>query len=142
MAAPRGSFSRPFSFSEPTRTSKEPVLSVGGRAIARASAEGGGKITLTDEDGNNALFTVSDRSEVEITAWRPRRASPALYRVRTVKSGKEGWVSATNLERIAPPPPPKRPVAAAPPAAPVAKRAASPAPKRPSKPNKKTARTR
>jgi hypothetical protein len=99
MAAPRGSFSRPFPRVEPSHGPQEPVLAVGWRVILRRSSDGKDQVPLSDEDGITTLATVKAGSEVEITAWRPRRGNPALYRVRTANGSKEGWVSATGLER-------------------------------------------
>jgi hypothetical protein len=74
---------------------------------------------------------VKPGAEVEITAWRPRRSGPALYRVRTRTGGKEGWTTASSLERLPPPPTPARPAAPAP----------SPAGKRPAAKTTKRTRT-
>jgi hypothetical protein len=133
MAAPRGSFSRPFTRVEPTRVPKEPVLAVGWDVLVRAAGGSSDRVSLTDEDGVTALATVKPGVEVEITAWRPRRAGPALYRVRTKDGRKEGWVSATHLEHRPKPPVPKpvRSVTSVP--GPGAKRVAAKTPKRPQK---------
>src|SRR5262245_20187541 len=104
MAAPRGSFSPPFTRIEPSRGTKEAVLPVGWHAVLRPPAAGVDRVTLTAEDGTTALATVKAGVEVEITAWRPRRAGPALYRVRTRTGGKEGWAVASSLERLPPSP--------------------------------------
>jgi hypothetical protein len=79
------------------------------------------------------LATVKPGVEVEITAWRPRRAGPALYRVRTKDGGKEGWVSATHLEHRPKPPPPRTVRPAPPVPSPGVKRVTAKAPKRPRK---------
>jgi len=87
-------------------------------------------VTLTAEDGTTALATVKAGIQVEITAWRPRRSGPALYRVRTKSGGKEGWAPASSLERL--PPSPSSPSRSlAPVASPAVKRAATKTPKRP-----------
>ena len=129
MAAPRGSFSPLFTRIEPSREPKAAVLPVGCHAILRAPAGGANRVTLTTEDGTTALTTVTAGVEVEITAWRPRRSGPALYRVRTKTGGKEGWAAGPSLERLPPSPssPPRNPAVAGP----VVKRAATKAPKRP-----------
>jgi len=90
-------------------------------------------VILTDEDGARRLATVEPGTEVEITAWRPRRAAPALYRVRTKDRSTEGWVSAASLERPPSPPPPQRVQPPKPVASRVAPRAAAKAPGRPRK---------
>jgi hypothetical protein len=115
MAAPRGSFSPPFTRMEPSRGPKEAVFSVGSHVIARPHGQGADRLTLTAEDGHTALATVKAGAEVEITAWRPRRSGPALYRVRGRSGGAEGWTTASSLERLPPPPPsPSRAPAAVP----------------------------
>src|SRR5262249_57961243 len=98
----RGSFSPPFKRVEPARLPKDGVIAVGCRAIVRRPPHGGDRVTLTTEDGRTALGTVQVGAEVEITAWRPRRSAPALYRVLNRSEGKEGWTSAACLE--SPPP--------------------------------------
>src|SRR4029077_7722610 len=144
MAAPRGSFSPPFTRIEPSRVPKEAVLPVGSHVIVRPPAAGGDRITLTAEDGTTALAAVKAGAEVEISAWRPRRSGPALYRVRTRTSGKEGWTTASSLERLPPPPSPAR-AAAPPPPPPWPARPAAPAPspvgKRPAAKTTKRTRT-
>jgi hypothetical protein len=115
MVMPRSSYSPPFMRLEPSRGPKEAVLAIGSQAILRAPAAGGDRITLTADDGTTALATVKAGSAVEITAWRPRRSGPALYRVRARKSDKEGWTTASSLERAPVSPSPKA-------SAPVAKR--------------------
>jgi hypothetical protein len=129
MAAPRGSFSSPFTRIEPSREPKAAVLPVGWHAVLRAPAGGTNRVTLTAEDGTTALITVNAGVEVEITAWRPRRSGPALYRVRTKTGGKEGWAAGPSLERLPPSPssPARNP---APVVGPAVKRAATKAPKR------------
>ena len=128
MAASRGSFSPPFKRIEPSRGPKEAVLPVGSHVIARPS--GAGAVTLTAENGSTVLATVKAGVEFEITAWRPRRSGPALYRVRVRNGGKEGWTTAASLERLPPSPPPSPPRNASPVASPPAKRAAAKATKR------------
>jgi hypothetical protein len=130
MAAPRGSFSPPFTRIEPSRGPKEAVLPVGSHVIARPSGVGADRVTLTAEDGSTVLATVKAGVEVEITAWRPRRSGPALYRVRARNGGKEGWTTSASLERLPPPPPPTPPRTASPVASPPAKRAAAKTTKR------------
>jgi len=127
MAAPRGSFSPPFTRIEPARGPKEAVLPVGWHVVLRTPPGGGDRVTLTAEDGTTALATVKSGVEVEITAWRPRRAGPALYRVRTKGGGKEGWATASHLEPL-PPSSPSR--SSTPVASPAVKRAATKTPKR------------
>ncbi len=82
------------------------VLGVGSRAVVASPGAGSGRVTLTDDSGANALATVADGVEVEITAWRPRRGSNALYRVVSTTGGVEGWLGAESLKpRVLPAPP-------------------------------------
>jgi hypothetical protein len=62
----------------------------------------GDRVTLTTEDGRTALGTVQVGAEVEITAWRPRRSAPALYRALNRSEDKEGWTIAARLESPSP----------------------------------------
>src|SRR5262249_43765306 len=90
---------------------KEAVFPVGSRVIVRPHGEGADRLTLTAEDGHTAIATVKAGAEVEITAWRPRRSGPALYRVRGRSGGRGGWTPAPSPERLpqsAPPPPSRR----------------------------------
>jgi len=113
MVLPRSSYSPPFMRVEPSRGPREVVLSIGSQAVLRPPAAGSDRITLTADDGTTALATVKAGAAVEITAWRPRRSGPALYRVRTRSSGKEGWTTASSLERGPVPPSPKTPATVA-----------------------------
>jgi hypothetical protein len=106
VPVPTGFASRRFSH-EPSRPSKGTVLAVGVRAIVRSRREGFSRVPVTGEDGTVTLATLADGVEVEITAWRPRRTAGALYRVRTIADGKEGWVNASSLELV--PQPRERP---------------------------------
>jgi hypothetical protein len=133
VVAPRGSFSQSFNRPEPSRVPKEPILAVGWSVLVRFQPGAVDGVALTDEDGTRRLATVEPGAEVEITAWRPRRAAPALYRVRTKDGSKEGWVSAASLERPPAPPPPQRVQPPKPVASPVAPRAAAKTPGRPRK---------
>ena len=128
MAAPRGSFAPPFTRIEPSRGLKEAVLPVGSHAIVRPS--GAGAVTLTAENGSTVLASMKAGVEVEITAWRPRRSGPALYRVRARNGGEEGWITSASLERLPPPPPSSPPRNASPVASPPAERAAAKSAKR------------
>ena len=113
MVLPRSSYSPTFMRVEPSRGPREVVLAIGSQAILRPPAARGDRITLTADDGTTALATVKAGAAVEITAWRPRRSGPALYRVRTRSSGKEGWTTASSLERVPLPPSPKTPATVA-----------------------------
>ena len=128
MAAPRGSFAPQFTRIEPSRGPKEAVLPVGSHAIVRPS--GAGAVTLTAENGSTVLASMKAGVEVEITAWRPRRSGPALYRVRARNGGEEGWTTSASLERLPPPPPSSPSRNASPVASPPAGRAAAKSAKR------------
>ena len=106
MASPRGSFSVSFPRSEPAHGPKEAVMAVGWRALLR-SPHGEDAVTLASDEGSTAGVAVNVGLEVEITAWKPRRAGTTLYRVRTRNGRKEGWVSAASLQCIPPPTAPK-----------------------------------
>jgi hypothetical protein len=126
MAAPRGPFSPPFTRIESSRGAKEAVLPIGSQAIVRPP----GAVTLSAENGSTVLASMKAGVEVEITAWRPRRSGPALYRVRARTGGEEGWTTLASLERLAPPPSPSLPRNASPIASPPAERAAAKSTKR------------
>src|SRR5262245_38993206 len=102
VSVPAPSFTSRRFVHEPSRPSKEAVLAVGMRAIVRSHGDGLGRVTLTDEDGTASLGALADGIEVEVTAWRPRRGMGALYRVRPVQGGTEGWMKASNLEAVPP----------------------------------------
>ena len=71
------------------------VFGVGSHAFV---AHQQGDVSLDDGSGKVAVGELADGTEVEIIAWRPRRAS-TLYRVRATESRIEGWVSVTSLRR-------------------------------------------
>ena len=81
------------------------VLCVGSRGVVRADGSKG-SVTLMSEDGLTSLATLSDGVEVEIVAWRPRRAGGTMYCVRQTSGVAEGWVAAVSLR---PHPIPARP---------------------------------
>jgi hypothetical protein len=126
MVAPRGSFFPPFTRIESSRGPKEAVLPIGSRAIVRPL----GAVTLTAENGSTVLASMKAGVEVEITAWRPRRSGPALYRVRARNGGEEGWTTSASLERLPPPPSRSLPRNASPVASPPGERAAAKSAKR------------
>jgi hypothetical protein len=121
MVAPRGSFSPPFTRLESSRGPKEAVLAIGSHAIVRPP----GAVTLTAENGSTVLASMKAGVEVEVTAWRPRRSGPALYRVRARNGGEEGWTTSASLERLPPPPSPSPPRKASPVASSLGERAAA-----------------
>lgn len=103
---PRGPNSPPFARMQPPPRPKEgPVLAVGGRAVVTSQAGGSDRVTLTDDNGTNALATLKDGVEVQVVAWRPRRGA-TRYRVVSLDGRFEGWLGAASLKPCLPPPPP------------------------------------
>ena len=116
----------------------EDAFAVGSRVVLTPGTMGAGDLELLDEDGMQIGLRLKTGTEVVITAWKPRRAAPARYRV-CAADRTEGWIDAANLKRIPPPPPPVLMAQPAPP--PPAKPA--PRPARPAAPSKTAAaRTR
>jgi hypothetical protein len=106
---------------EPSRGPKDAALPIRSHAIVRPPAA----VTLTAENGSTVLASMKAGVEIEVTAWRPRRSGPALYRVRARNGGEKGWTTSASLERLPPPPPPSPPRNASPVAGPPAKRVAA-----------------
>ena len=96
------------------------VLAVGRRVFVACPSDGAGRATVTDEAGIKPLRTLSDGTEVQIVAWRPRGVNGTRYRVRCPPDDLEGWLPARNLRGSrAPAPVPPTPAMPAPvPAAP------------------------
>jgi len=92
------------------------VLAVGRRVFVACPSDGPGRATVTDEAGTKPLRTLSDGTEVQIVAWRPRGVNGTRYRVRCPPDDLEGWLPARNLRGLRVPAP--VPAAAPPPAAP------------------------
>ena len=82
------------------------VLCVGSRGVVRADGSKG-SVTLMSEDGLTPLATLADGVEVEVVAWRPRRAGGTMYCVRQTSGVAEGWVAAVSLRPHPIPPRPK-----------------------------------
>jgi len=74
-----------------------PVFAIGRRVRVACAGGNSGGVTLTDDTGTNALGSLSDGSEVEILAWRPRGAEGTRYRVRATRNALEGWLAVANL---------------------------------------------
>ena len=69
-----------------------------GRRVYVASAGGGlTHVALTDVAGADARTHLTDGTEVEILAWRPRKFDGTRYRVRVTREGFEGWLAGDNL---------------------------------------------
>ncbi len=83
-----------------------PVLSVGRRVFVNSPGGPGKTVELTDDAGcSSAVLT--DGTEVEIVAWRPRGSTGTRYRVQGTDGGIEGWLGIENLRpglSVAPPP--------------------------------------
>ena len=71
------------------------VFGIGSRAFV---ANQNGDVSLDDGSGKTAVGELADGAEVEIIAWRPRRAA-TLYHVRATESRIEGWLCVTSLRR-------------------------------------------
>jgi hypothetical protein len=54
-------------------------------------------VALTDDAGADARTHLTDGTEVEILAWRPRKFDGTRYRVRATREGFEGWLAGDNL---------------------------------------------
>jgi hypothetical protein len=82
------------------------VFAVGRRVYVACSREHPPRVALKD-DAEVARSSLSDGTEVEILAWRPRGFGETRYRVRSTGTGLEGWLAVANLRStqaaIAPP---------------------------------------
>ena len=77
---------------------KQPSVFAVGRRVYVACAEGGpAHVALTDDAGADARTRLTDGTEVEILAWRPRKFDGTRYRVRVTREGFEGWLAGDNL---------------------------------------------
>jgi len=100
----------------PTRV-RDAVFAVGGQAYVAGSQDLVGRVVLTDDANANVVATVTDGTQVEILAWRPRGSGGTRYRVRSTGNGLEGWIPVGNLRSarsavspaIVKSPPPTRP---------------------------------
>jgi hypothetical protein len=72
------------------------VFAVGRRVYINCSGSFAGSIALTDEAGASEVANVTDGTEVDILAWRPRGSSGTRYRVRSTGNDLEGWIAAGN----------------------------------------------
>src|SRR5262249_57509085 len=83
------------------------VFAVGRRVYVASAGDGLTHVALTDDAGADARTHLTDGTEVEILAWRPRKFDGTRYRVRVTREGCEGWPSCDTLPRpptsIAPP---------------------------------------
>ena len=83
------------------------VFAVGRRVYVACSREHSPQVALKDEAGHVARSNLSDGTEVEILAWRPRGFGETRYHVRSTGTGLEGWLAVDNLRStqaaVAPP---------------------------------------
>jgi hypothetical protein len=93
------------------------ILPVGRWVFVHCPTNPGKAVELTDDAGCGSGAMLTDGTEVEIVAWRPRGASGTRYRVQGKDHGVQGWLGGDNLRAPVPVTPPKSPVAAAPVAA-------------------------
>ena len=75
------------------------VFAVGRRVYVSSSRDRLAHVALTDYPGGDALTHLADGTEVEILAWLPRASGDTRtrYRVRSTRSGLEGWLAVDNL---------------------------------------------
>ena len=73
------------------------VFAVGRRVYVACAGDGLTHVALTDDAGADARTHLTDGTEVEILAWRPRKFDGTRYRVRVTREGFEGWLAGDNL---------------------------------------------
>ena len=73
------------------------VFAVGRRVYVASAGDGLAHVALTDDAGADARTHLTDGTEVEIVAWRPRKFDGTRYRVRVTREGFEGWLAGDNL---------------------------------------------
>ena len=73
------------------------VFAVGRRVYVACAGDGLAHVALTDDAGADARTHLTDGTEVEILAWRPRKFDGTRYRVRVTREGFEGWLAGDNL---------------------------------------------
>ena len=71
------------------------VFAVGRRVYVACAGDGPAHVTLMDDVGA-ARTRLTDSTEVEILAWRPRKFDGTRYRVRVTREGFEGWLAGDN----------------------------------------------
>jgi hypothetical protein len=73
------------------------VFAVGRRVYVASAGDGLAHVALTDDAGADARTRLTDGTEVEILAWRPRKFDGTRYRVRVTREGFEGWLCGGQL---------------------------------------------
>jgi len=73
------------------------VFAIGRRVYVACAGDGPAHVALTDDAGADARTHLTDGTEVEILAWRPRKFDGTRYRVRVTREGFEGWLAGDNL---------------------------------------------
>ena len=73
------------------------VFAVGRRVYVASAGDGLTHVALTDDARADARAGLTDGTEVEIPAWRPRKFDGTRYRVRVTREGFEGWLAGDNL---------------------------------------------
>jgi hypothetical protein len=86
----------PSSLSSPPRI-RGPVFAVGRRVSVVGSGGYPDHVALTDESGANPLANLPDGTEVEILAWRTSGSRGTRYRVRSIETGRDGWLAVASL---------------------------------------------
>ena len=73
------------------------VFAVGRRVYVACAVGGPAHVVLTDDAGADARTHLTDGTEVEILAWRPRGSDGTRYCVRSTCNGVMGWLPVDNL---------------------------------------------
>jgi hypothetical protein len=76
------------------------VLAVGQTVFVNC-APGDSAVVLTDEGGIPISSALSDGSEVQVLAWRPRGTYGTRYRVLVRGNRADGWLGARQLRPTA-----------------------------------------
>src|SRR2546428_12016719 len=76
-----------------------PVFAIGRRVRVACAGGNSAGVTLTDDTGTNALGSLSDGSEGEILAWRPRGAEGTRDPGRATRNAPGGWLPGAHPAR-------------------------------------------
>jgi hypothetical protein len=111
MPFPQGPFAKS-RIPRPRPETKDVSYVFGVGSLAFISEPGGkGPVALSDQGGTVAVGHLEDGAQVEILAWRPRRAA-TLYCVQATESRIEGWLGVANLRKTREPAPAAAPALA------------------------------